>query len=223
MEGGRTRPTGRPSLARAAEIGETIVSVTMKLLTEHGVDFSMDQVAATAGISKQAIYRRWPGKTDLVVHVIDRHLELLRDRVQDDLPRDRMAALREIAWRIFEQDTRVAVRVMTFLDAEGARHEPLGRCIAAWQQWRRTTVRDQLMCACPDIDAALASALAEVLQSLLIGIRCCAVWETEHDRSSEQRFEECWNVFALLLEALPDSDRAPDPDQKNAAPGGREN
>lgn len=194
------RPTGRPSLARAAEIGDSIVTVTMDLLAEHGIDFSMDQVAATAGISKQAIYRRWPSKTDLVAHVIDRHLSLLLKYVQEDLPTDPMAALREVAWRIFEHDTKFAIRLMVFLQVEGLHNEPLRQRCLSWGELRRSVIRDHMAAACRHLDPRDVTRLTDLLQDLLVGVRTRASWEGNERINPEKRFATCWDLFEALLQ-----------------------
>lgn len=58
-----------------------ICAAALELLAEVGYDqMSMDAVAARARASKATIYRRWPGKRELVVHAIrcrgPQHMEL---------------------------------------------------------------------------------------------------------------------------------------------------
>lgn len=83
-------PTGRDA---------AICDATLELLAEVGYDrMSMDAVAARAHASKATIYRRWPGKRELV-------LEALRSRVEPQpapadtgtLRADLVAALTEMA------------------------------------------------------------------------------------------------------------------------------
>jgi len=62
------RPAGRP---RDAKIHTALLASTQELLLEQGFDrLSVDSVAARAGVGKAAIYRRWPGKTALVVAAV---------------------------------------------------------------------------------------------------------------------------------------------------------
>ncbi len=62
-----TAPTpGRP---RSPEADRAIVAATVELLAEEGyAGLSMEGVAVRAGVGKTTIYRRWPCKSDLVVH-----------------------------------------------------------------------------------------------------------------------------------------------------------
>jgi AcrR family transcriptional regulator len=60
-----TRSPGRPV---NAAIDEELLRATQDLLVEEGFDrLTMDAVARRCGASKATIYRRWPGKTALVV------------------------------------------------------------------------------------------------------------------------------------------------------------
>ena len=60
-----TRSPGRPV---NAAIDEQLLRATQDLLIEEGFDrLTMDAVARRCGASKATIYRRWPGKTALVV------------------------------------------------------------------------------------------------------------------------------------------------------------
>lgn len=62
------RTAGRP---RDANIQAALLNATQELLLEQGFDrLSVDSVAARAGVGKAAIYRRWAGKTALVVAAV---------------------------------------------------------------------------------------------------------------------------------------------------------
>jgi AcrR family transcriptional regulator len=60
-----TRSPGRPI---NVAIDQELLRVTQDLLVEMGVErLTMDAVARRSGASKATIYRRWPGKTALVI------------------------------------------------------------------------------------------------------------------------------------------------------------
>ena len=62
-------PVGRP---RDPQRDAAIVEATVDLLEEHGYGgLSVEAVAARAGVGKATIYRRWPGKQQLVATVLD--------------------------------------------------------------------------------------------------------------------------------------------------------
>lgn len=48
-----------------------LLAVTLQLLQQHGYErLTVDEVAATARASKATMYRRWPGKADLVLAAV---------------------------------------------------------------------------------------------------------------------------------------------------------
>jgi AcrR family transcriptional regulator len=61
-------PARAPGRPLDATIDEQLLRVTQDLLIEEGFErLTMDAVARRCGASKATIYRRWPGKTALVV------------------------------------------------------------------------------------------------------------------------------------------------------------
>ncbi|MGW1964640.1 TetR/AcrR family transcriptional regulator [Streptomyces sp. NPDC001935] len=64
VEGARRGP-GRP---RQEHVTAAVLDAVVELVTESGMGaLTMDAVAARAGVSKPAMYRRWPTKQDLVI------------------------------------------------------------------------------------------------------------------------------------------------------------
>src|SRR5450755_60663 len=64
---GQRRP-GRPRSERA---DRAIIAATLSLLAESGAaGLCIEKVAARAGVGKATIYRRWPGKEDLLLDAI---------------------------------------------------------------------------------------------------------------------------------------------------------
>jgi AcrR family transcriptional regulator len=60
-----TRMPGRP---RSATVDQRILDVTIQQLVERGYDaMSIEGIATAAGVGKTTIYRRYPGKRELVV------------------------------------------------------------------------------------------------------------------------------------------------------------
>jgi len=59
-----TQKAGRP---RSVEADEAILAATIELFAEAGYEgLSVEAVAARAGVGKATVYRRYPGKADLV-------------------------------------------------------------------------------------------------------------------------------------------------------------
>ncbi|MFD4691069.1 TetR/AcrR family transcriptional regulator [Streptomyces sp. NPDC058463] len=62
---GTVRGPGRP---REERVTGAVLNAVVDLVTEQGIAaVTMDTVAARAGVSKPAIYRRWPTKQDLII------------------------------------------------------------------------------------------------------------------------------------------------------------
>jgi AcrR family transcriptional regulator len=61
------RPRGRP---RSKEADEAILMATLRLLPEHGLNLTIEAVAAEAGVGKTTIYRRWENKHALVADAV---------------------------------------------------------------------------------------------------------------------------------------------------------
>lgn len=62
------RNPGRP---RSAEADRAILETTLQLLVEQGYDaMSIESIAAEAGVGKTTIYRRYPGKRELVLAAV---------------------------------------------------------------------------------------------------------------------------------------------------------
>ncbi|MFC7220800.1 TetR/AcrR family transcriptional regulator [Streptomyces polyrhachis] len=67
-DGTAARRTGRPR-SRAAD--EAILAATRAALAELGFSrLTLGDVAARAGVAKTTLYRRWPGKSELVVDAV---------------------------------------------------------------------------------------------------------------------------------------------------------
>ncbi|MEV4946939.1 TetR/AcrR family transcriptional regulator [Streptomyces sp. NPDC053755] len=69
MVGREPRDTVRgPGRPREERVTGAVLRAVVDLVTEQGIGaVTMDAVAARAGVSKPAIYRRWPTKQDLII------------------------------------------------------------------------------------------------------------------------------------------------------------
>lgn len=69
------RPRDRGGRPRDAEIDERVLDAARKLLAERGMRATtVDAVAARAGVSRGAIYRRWPSSDELILDALDEAL-----------------------------------------------------------------------------------------------------------------------------------------------------
>jgi AcrR family transcriptional regulator len=63
-----SRRAGRP---RSAQADRAIIEATLEVFAESGAEgLCIEKVAAKAGVGKATIYRRWPGKEDLLLDAI---------------------------------------------------------------------------------------------------------------------------------------------------------
>ncbi|WP_144127676.1 TetR/AcrR family transcriptional regulator [Catellatospora sichuanensis] len=79
MTGVRVNRTQRgPGRPREERVTGAVLSAVLDLVAEQGVSaVTMDAVAARAGVSKPAIYRRWPGKHDLFIAAAETRVGVL--------------------------------------------------------------------------------------------------------------------------------------------------
>jgi AcrR family transcriptional regulator len=75
------RRSGRP---RDQEVDAAILAAGLELLIERGAgDTSIEQVAKRANVTRATVYRRFPNKTDLLIHAIESaHRELAAEAPQ---------------------------------------------------------------------------------------------------------------------------------------------
>jgi AcrR family transcriptional regulator len=61
----------RPGRPRSEQADQAIISATLDLLAQAGPDaLCIERVAAIAGVGKATIYRRWPGKEELLLDAL---------------------------------------------------------------------------------------------------------------------------------------------------------
>lgn len=106
---------GRP---RDERIDRDITSAALAVLSDHGFDrFSVEEVAARAGVAKTTVYRRFPTRTDLVLGALVRLNDDLppapppgpvRDRLIEALERVRTRATTSIHGRLLMQAATAA-------------------------------------------------------------------------------------------------------------------
>jgi len=80
----------RPGRPRNAGADEAILDATAELLADHGyLALTVEAVAARAGVAKSTVYRRWPGKDELVMDSLcglkGAQFDPVGESVRDDL------------------------------------------------------------------------------------------------------------------------------------------
>ncbi|MFN2606274.1 MAG: TetR/AcrR family transcriptional regulator [Acidimicrobiales bacterium] len=138
--GGEHRP-GRP---RSAEADRAILSAAIEILADEGyAGLSMEGVASRAGVGKATVYRRWPCKSDLVVHALHR-LHTDPEAVPDTgtVRGDLVAFMRQVVDKLRRSQ---GGRVMPGLLAEFSRNPDLARAFRQeFVEPRRALVVDSL-------------------------------------------------------------------------------
>jgi AcrR family transcriptional regulator len=67
----KTQEPRRPGRPRSEQADQAIMAAALDLFAECGPDaLYIEQVAARAGVGKATIYRRWPGKEDMLLDAI---------------------------------------------------------------------------------------------------------------------------------------------------------
>jgi AcrR family transcriptional regulator len=133
----------RPGRPRSEQAEKAILAAALDLFAECGPDsLCIEQVAAKAGVGKATIYRRWPGKEDMLVDAlaaVGTQLPAPQGRsVRADLIALLSAICREAA------DPRRA-RLFALLQGEGKRYPRLmARYLATVVQPQRDLVRSVL-------------------------------------------------------------------------------
>ncbi len=64
--------SAEPSHRRGPAVADSVLDATLGLLATRGYAFSVDEVAAAAGVHKTTVYRRWETKAALVAGAVGR-------------------------------------------------------------------------------------------------------------------------------------------------------
>lgn len=110
---------GRP---RAASVDAKIQRATLDLLDERGYDgLRIHDVAAAAGVGLGALYRRWPGKRELVMAALRTNVSHASPEAQGDPVEDLIAALGRISEAVGQGLGKLVAACLSEPDSELAR------------------------------------------------------------------------------------------------------
>jgi AcrR family transcriptional regulator len=133
----------RPGRPRSELAERAIIDAALSVFAESGPDgLCIEQVAARAGVGKATIYRRWPGKEDLLLDALA--------AVKTPLPEPRGRSVREDLVAVVDAMCRDAAdprraRQFALLQGEGAKYPRLmTRFIETVVEPRREVVRSVL-------------------------------------------------------------------------------
>jgi AcrR family transcriptional regulator len=116
----RPRRPGRP---RSEQAERAIIDAALCVFAEHGVEgLCIEKVAAKAGVGKATIYRRWPGKEDLLLDALAALKTPLPEPRGDSVREDLIALMQTMASDY--ADPRRA-REFALLLGEGAKYPRL--------------------------------------------------------------------------------------------------
>jgi len=143
MTPAHSAPTGLPRRAgrpRSEHADRAIITAALEEFAESGPDgVGIERVAARAGVGKATIYRRWPGKEDLLLDALGA-LRIPLPQPKGESVRDDLVALLE-ALRTQAADPRL-VRQFALLMGEGDRYPRLlERYVEAVVEPRREMLR----------------------------------------------------------------------------------
>ncbi|WP_439532276.1 TetR/AcrR family transcriptional regulator [Polymorphobacter sp.] len=197
---------GRPTAERAAAIDAALVEATLDAFAADGSDFNVDQVAARAGVSKQAIYRRWKTKEELLVHAISSLLTQRINTATEDLPDNPFTALRAVAWRLFDRDNGRDHRIGIFIKAQALRDEGLQQHLHEWGEqfgapYRRLA---QPIAARAGVPVEMVEVNIDILIEMLDGATSrLAMLGLQSDADKRRVFDQRWDAFVRMAESTP--------------------
>lgn len=133
----------RPGRPRSEQADRAIIEAALDLFAEHGVEgLCIEDVAARAGVGKATIYRRWPGKEDLLLDALTA-LKTPLPAPRGESVRDDLAALLAAMATDYADPRRA--RQFALLLGEGAKFPRLmSRFTETVMQPRREVIRSVL-------------------------------------------------------------------------------
>jgi AcrR family transcriptional regulator len=124
-----TAPARAPGRPRDPKADQAILDATIELLATEGFDeFSIEGVAARAGVGKTTVYRRWTSKVPLVVDAIRHHKPHVSTVIPRDMP-TREAFVRLLSELVRAQGTEPADRILGGLVGAMARDPALAAAV----------------------------------------------------------------------------------------------
>lgn len=183
------RMSGRP---RSTRIDQALTTAALDLLDEVGFDaLTLDAVAARAGVSRPALYRRWPTKLHLVAHVLLSEVVPMADpdtgSAREDLLRLAEALVGGLSWVVLAVHAE-ARRVPGLVDGFLAeRHALVERVV------RRGVARGELR----------AGVDPELVRDLLFGPLVYHWLATDRARPAAEVFDLVWPLVSADPGAAP--------------------
>jgi len=167
-------PTSRTGRPRSAAADTAILAATRAALVELGWSkLTLGDVATRAGVAKTTLYRRWPGKNELVVDAVAALFDELELPDRGSLAADIEGVVLQFAALLNRPETATALMAVV---AESTRDEPLRERIRTSivdRQKRlvvegraRATARGELP---PESDPEVAARTADLIFDVVAG------------------------------------------------------
>jgi AcrR family transcriptional regulator len=133
----------RPGRPRDARADEAILEAAADVLARCGPGgFTVDAVAARAGVGKATIYRRWPSRADLLLATVEQATIDLKDPDTGSVRSDLVFVMSALAVKL--RLTNVG-RLLPALAAEAAVNPDMSETLAAFVEERRQLSRGVLV------------------------------------------------------------------------------
>jgi len=130
----------RPGRPRDARADEAILEAAAEVLAKCGPGgFTVDAVAARAGVGKATIYRRWPSRADLLLATANQATIEIKDPDTGSVRNDLVFVMSALAVKL--RLTNVG-RLLPALAAEAAVNPEMSRTLATFVEERRQPTRD---------------------------------------------------------------------------------
>ncbi|WP_158638047.1 TetR/AcrR family transcriptional regulator [Sphingomonas ginsenosidivorax] len=164
------RRQGRPSEAERRVIDERLIDAAFEIFSAQGFEAArMDRVAAAAGITKMSLYRRFPGKGELLAAVIQRQAaQLHADIPVPPIAADPVADIKALMWAYRERIGAERMLALQRLALTALREDAVRRALADVRA-RYVAPVDMLVDAAK-ADGALPALPTEELREILFDL-----------------------------------------------------
>lgn len=183
------KPSTTKTEARAEAQRERILSAAQKCFVEYGFHAaSMASIAETADMSAGLIYRYFANKNAVILAIVERQLELLRNDIQLNRRIDLPTEMAQHYGRSCMSDSRgMNAALLLEISAEATRDPQIAAALDHYDTTLRTTLSDWLVRSKQTgghgLAGQIAPARALILQCLFEGLKLRETREPNLDRT----------------------------------------
>jgi AcrR family transcriptional regulator len=160
----------------------------------------MDEVARLACVSKQAIYRRWSSKSDLLIDAVN---DIIAKGLHENaLPADPIEALRELSWRWLHPDIKTLHGILSYLQLQALSDNHVRQEMIGWHD--RVVSRNLLYLNLIETHRLRRPghliAQATMLVHFIMGLRLELVINEQFSEADIESLFNCrWKALAALM------------------------